>query len=60
MAKAKKSIVHAILECRTCGWKTESYLTAQRQAANHVKKTGHKVEGDLGYYVEYIEEEARR
>lgn len=48
----KKWLVHAVFEC-ACGWSCQDYLTAQRKAAEHAKKPGHKVSGDLGYAVTY-------
>jgi len=49
----KKGLVHGIAECQTCDWFCEDYLTVQRKAAEHSKKTGHTVKADLGYVVEY-------
>jgi len=49
----KKWLVHAILECVDCHKEWQDYLTAQKCASNHARKTGHTVKGDLGYSVEY-------
>ena len=49
----KKELFHAIADCTVCGKRWENYLTAQKHAAEHARKTGHKVIVDLGYLVEY-------
>lgn len=51
--RIRKSVVHAICQCQQCGWKTEAYLSAQKRAAEHARKTGHTVTGDLGLYVRW-------
>lgn len=48
-----KALVHVIADCKVCGKHWEDYLTAQKLAAAHARKTGHKVIADLGYVVEY-------
>lgn len=42
------NIVHAIVECQDCDWKTISYKNAQAIAKIHAEKHGHKVSGELG------------
>jgi hypothetical protein len=49
----RKGLVHAIADCTVCGKHWENYLTAQKNAAQHTRKTGHKVIVDLGYSVDY-------
>ena len=49
----KKGLIHAIADCTVCGKHWEDYRTAQKKAAAHAAKTGHKVIIDLGYMVEY-------
>lgn len=39
--------VSAIVECETCGWSTQSYKNAQALAAQHAKKHGHRVKGEV-------------
>jgi hypothetical protein len=41
-------VVHAVVWCNDCDWKTESYKNAQAIAKIHAKRYGHKVSGDLG------------
>lgn len=45
-------LVHAVFEC-ACGWSCQDYLTAQKKAADHARRTGHQVSGELGYAVVY-------
>ena len=40
-------------DCKVCGEHWEDYLTGQKQASEHARKTRHKVIADLGYVVEY-------
>lgn len=42
------AVIHAIVECQDCDWKTSSYKNAQAIAKIHAKKHGHKVSGELG------------
>jgi len=42
------AVIHAIVECEDCDWKSSSYKNAQAIAAIHAKKHGHKVSGELG------------
>jgi len=42
------SVVHGLAECKDCEWSTEAYKNAQATAANHARKYGHRVEGELG------------
>ena len=49
----KKSLIHFVADCKVCGERWEDYLTGQKQASEHARKTGHKVIADLGYVVEY-------
>lgn len=46
-------VVHAHFECQDCRWTTESYKNAQAIAALHAKRTGHTVQGELGYSCTY-------
>jgi hypothetical protein len=46
-------VVHAVVECEDCDWKTTSYKNAQALAKIHAKKYGHKVTGELGIAFEY-------
>lgn len=41
-------VVHGVATCKDCGWHTEVYKNAQATAANHARKHGHTVEGELG------------
>lgn len=48
MSKYWYAVVHAIVECQDCEWKTQSYKNAQAIAKKHAEKYGHRVSGDLG------------
>ena len=50
---SRKALVHGIAHCPTCGWQCEDYLVVQKRAADHARRKGHKVNADLGYFVEY-------
>jgi hypothetical protein len=41
-------VIHAVVFCNDCEWKTESYKNAQAIAKIHAKKYGHRVSGELG------------
>lgn len=51
----KKSIgvVHAIACCDDCGKEFTNYKNAQALAAQHAKKHGHVVKGEVGLAFEY-------
>ena len=40
--------IHALVECEDCEWGTGSHKNAQALAAQHAKKYGHRVSGELG------------
>lgn len=46
-------VIHAIVECEDCDWRTESYKNAQAIAKIHAKTYGHKVSGELGIGFDY-------
>lgn len=50
-----KNLIHAIFHCTECPFSAEDYLSAQRLASDHAKKTGHYVSGETGYSVSYGE-----
>jgi len=41
-------LVHAVVECSECGWRSES-LNAMGSGAVHNRRTGHEVIVELGY-----------
>ena len=49
----RKALIHAIADCTVCGKHWEDYMTVQKNAAAHAKRTGHRVIVDLGYVAEY-------
>lgn len=49
-----KSLIHFVADCMVCGKHWEDYLTGQKLAAEHARKTGHKVSAEEGYAVTYI------
>ena len=51
--KYKYGVTHAIIECRDCDWRTESYKNAQAIAKIHAKTHKHRVEGELGIGIMY-------
>lgn len=53
MRMRNKGLIHAIAECRDCGWGCENYLTAQAEARKHADSKRHLVVIDLGYVFEY-------
>jgi len=49
----RKALIHAIADCKVCGAHWDDYLTTQKLAAAHSRRTGHTVIADLGYTVQY-------
>lgn len=49
----QKGLIHAQAECLDCGKEWGWYLTAQKLAYAHARKTGHKVEVETGYSITY-------
>ena len=47
------SVVHGIAHCEDCDWETESYKNCRAIAAQHAKKHGHKVTGEVGIAFSY-------
>lgn len=45
--------VHAIFECKDCGEYWGDFNSALKKAYQHAKKTGHRVEGETGYFFHY-------
>lgn len=46
-------VIHAVVWCEDCDWKTESYKNAQAIAKIHAKRYGHRVMGELGIGFSY-------
>ena len=46
-------VVHGMVWCTDCGWSTESYKNAQALAAQHARRYGHHVKGELGIAFSY-------
>lgn len=53
--KYRSWTIHAIIECAECKWSSQDFMTAQKEAAKHARKTGHFVSGEIGKCVEYGE-----
>ncbi len=51
--KHSYGVIHAIVSCDDCSWKTESYKNAQAIAKIHAQKHEHKVYGELGIAFTY-------
>ena len=51
--RIKQNLIHAIAKCQECNWEEEDYLTAQKEARKHAKKTGHEVILEEGYFKVY-------
>lgn len=49
----RSGVVHAIAECRTCGWESDSYKNALAIGAKHARHHGHKVVVEQCISVEY-------
>ena len=45
--------VHAVATCEDCGKEFQNYNNAQALSAQHAKKYGHKVTGEVGLAFEY-------
>lgn len=45
--------VHTIAECEDCGKVFDNYKNGQALAAQHAKKYGHVVKGEVGLAFEY-------
>ena len=56
MSDTKKKLVHALFNCRSCNRTWDNYMTAQKEARNHAKKSKHYVTGEVAYFVSYGEE----
>ena len=50
---AKLGVVHAIFHCDGCSMTWEDYGSAQRQAQEHTRRTGHTTRGEVGTAFEY-------
>lgn len=46
-------VIHAVVHCLDCDWKTFSYKNAQATAKIHAQKYRHRVEGELGIAIMY-------
>lgn len=42
----KQKITHQTAICQNCGWSCDDYTIAKKKAAEHAKKTGHRVIGE--------------
>jgi len=58
MNSLRKSIgvVHCYAHCDDCGAVFEGYVNGQALAAQHAKRYGHTVRGEVGLAFEYIGE----
>ena len=50
--KSKRILIHVILECKDCNYRTGS-LDGQHEAYLHAKKFKHLVTGEAGYAIKY-------
>lgn len=48
-------LTHFIAECKDCSWESTDYLEGPRKAAEHARKTGHRIDAEKGYAVRYGE-----
>lgn len=51
--KYSYGVIHAIVGCLDCNWKTYSYKNAQAIAKIHAQKHKHRVNGELGIAFSY-------
>lgn len=49
----RSGVVHAVAECKTCGWSTEHYKNALANGAQHAQRTGHTVDVEQCIAVTY-------
>jgi hypothetical protein len=49
----RKWVMHVMANCRNCDWSSHDYQKGQAEAARHARKTGHEIEGELGYAFRY-------
>ena len=54
-----KSLIGFIAHCEQCEWGDEDYLSAQRRARDHVRRTGHTVQAEATYSVRYTAKGSR-
>ena len=54
------SVIHAVVWCEDCDWKTESCKNAQAIAKIHAKRYGHRVSGELGIAFGYDHREEKK
>lgn len=46
-------VIHAVAVCCDCGKEFQNYKNAQALAAQHAKRYGHLVEGEVGISFQY-------
>ena len=51
--RVRKCLTGAIASCYDCDWTEQDYLTAQRDARKHARKTGHTVNVETTYSQTY-------
>ena len=45
--KKRIGVVHAMVQCQTCGKEFSNYKNAQALGAQHAKRYGHVVKGEI-------------
>lgn len=48
---------HALATCSDCKWRVDDTKNAHKSAIAHVKKTGHRVSVQFGYFQTYYSKE---
>ncbi len=49
--KREQGIIHAIAECRDCGWRSEDYQKAREIGRKHAKEFRHCVAVEIGWVI---------
>ena len=51
--RVEKYLIGALASCHDCDWEEEDYRTAQKDAREHARKTGHTVNVETTYTQTY-------
>lgn len=53
------NIIHQLGNCQDCGMYWDDYRKARKQAREHAKKTGHRVNGETAICWSYNKEQSK-
>ena len=51
--KSRQWKVHLIADCQDCNWSNTDFIDGRSKAAEHAKRTGHRVTGEEGFAFVY-------